>query len=104
MATFSFSVAIAPDGRTLVTSAGIRESTIWLHDARGDRAISGEGFASVPGLGFGSTIAHSAFSTDGTKFFIFSKSGDPGPISRETLDDRGCFRSSAACSPGSFDD
>ena len=62
-------VAISPDGRTLVTSAGIRESTIWLHDARGDRAISGEGFASVPGLGFGSTIAHSAFSTDGTKFF-----------------------------------
>jgi hypothetical protein len=69
-------VAIAPDGRTLVTSAGIRESTVWLHDGRGDRPISGEGFATVPGLGFGSTIAHSAFSADGTKlFYLLRKRG-----------------------------
>lgn len=69
-------VAISPDGRALVTSAGIRESTVWLHDKSGDRPLSGEGFATVPGLGFGSTVAHSAFSADGSKlFYLLRKSG-----------------------------
>ena len=35
-------VALSPDGRTLVTSAGIRESTVWLHDATGDRPTTAE--------------------------------------------------------------
>jgi len=62
-------IAVAPDGRSLVTSAGIRESTVWLHDARGDRQISGEGFAGVPGLGvFGQKIC-SIFSPDGKKLY-----------------------------------
>jgi eukaryotic-like serine/threonine-protein kinase len=52
-ATEEEGVAISPDGRTLVTSAGIGESTVWLHDSRGDHQVSGEGFATVPGLGFG---------------------------------------------------
>ena len=51
-ATEEEGVAVSPDGRTLITSAGIQESTVWLHDSQGDRQVSGEGFASVPGLGF----------------------------------------------------
>ena len=62
-------IAISPDGHSLVTSAGIRESTVWVHDERGDRPISGEGFATVPGLGLGDVGVHSVFSPDGKKLF-----------------------------------
>jgi len=69
-------IAISPDGRNLITSAGIRESTVWLHDETGDRPLSGEGFATIPGLGFGSMNAHSAFSADGTKlYYLLRKQG-----------------------------
>ncbi len=68
-ATEEEGIAISPDGRTLITSAGIRESTVWLHDQRGDRQISGEGFASMPGLGFGIASAHSTFSPDGKRLY-----------------------------------
>jgi Tol biopolymer transport system component/DNA-binding winged helix-turn-helix (wHTH) protein len=68
-------IAVSPDGRTLMTSAGIRESTVWVHDSRGDRQISGEGIASVPGLGGGSNM-HSVFSPDGKKlFYLVAKRG-----------------------------
>jgi serine/threonine protein kinase len=43
-------VAIAPDGHSLITSLGVRHSAIWMHDARGDRAVSSEGFAFAPTL------------------------------------------------------
>jgi Tol biopolymer transport system component/DNA-binding winged helix-turn-helix (wHTH) protein len=62
-------IAVAPDGRTLVTSAGIRESAVWMHDARGDRQISSEGFAGVPGLGFAGLTVNSVFSPDGKKLY-----------------------------------
>jgi len=68
-ATEEEGVAISPDGGALITSAGIRESTVWLHDQRGDRQISGEGFASMPGLGFGIASAHSTFSPDGKRLY-----------------------------------
>jgi len=54
-------IAIAPDGESLVTSAGNRRSTIWIHDAAGERAISSEGFAVAPRL-----------SRDGTRVFYLS--------------------------------
>ena len=43
-------IALAPDGRSLVTSVGTRRSAIWIHDALGDRVISSEGYASAPRL------------------------------------------------------
>jgi serine/threonine protein kinase/Tol biopolymer transport system component len=54
-------VAVAPDGKSLVTSAGNRRSTIWIHDTAGDRALSSEGFAVAPRL-----------SRDGTRVFYLS--------------------------------
>ena len=51
-------IAVAPDGRSLVTSVGTRRSAIWIHDAAGERAILSEGYASVPRL-----------SRDGTRVF-----------------------------------
>jgi len=43
-------IAVAPDGRSLVTSVGMRRSAIWIHDAAGERAILSEGYASDPRL------------------------------------------------------
>lgn len=68
-ATQEEGIAVFPDGRSLVTSAGIRESTVWVHDGRGDRQISGEGFAHVPGIGFGIGHVNSVFSPDAKKLF-----------------------------------
>ena len=51
-------IAMAPDGRSLVTSVGMRRSAVWLHDGAGERAIVSEGHASAP-----------RFSRDGTRVF-----------------------------------
>jgi DNA-binding winged helix-turn-helix (wHTH) protein/WD40 repeat protein len=36
-------IAVDPDGRSVVTSMGTRESAIWIHEPSGDRALSFEG-------------------------------------------------------------
>jgi hypothetical protein len=41
---------MAPDGRSFITSVGLTQSSIWLHDAGGDRQISLEGYALAPRL------------------------------------------------------
>src|SRR5581483_2902032 len=51
-------VAIAPDGRSLVTSVGTLESSVWVHDHQGERQVSSEGFSS-----------YSRLSSDGGKLF-----------------------------------
>ena len=66
-------IAVAQDGRSLVTSAGIRQSSVWLHDAKGDRQISFEGLAAVPGLGVGFSAARSVFSPDRKKLFYLAR-------------------------------
>jgi DNA-binding winged helix-turn-helix (wHTH) protein/Tol biopolymer transport system component len=43
-------LAVAPDGRSLVTSVGTRRSAVWIHDESGERAISSEGYAVAPHL------------------------------------------------------
>jgi dipeptidyl aminopeptidase/acylaminoacyl peptidase len=46
------------------------QSTVWVHDSRGDRPVSGEGFASLPGLGATNhPWADSVFSADGKRLF-----------------------------------
>jgi dipeptidyl aminopeptidase/acylaminoacyl peptidase len=56
-------IALASDGRSLVTSVGTRRSAIWLHDAAGERAISSEGYALAPRL-----------SRDGSRvFYLFAR-------------------------------
>jgi len=51
-------IALAPDGRSVVTSVGMRRSAVWIHDAAGERAIVSEGYASAP-----------RFSRDGSRVF-----------------------------------
>src|SRR4026209_1656029 len=40
--------AVAPDGRSLITSIGQRQNTLWIHDGGTERAISSEGYPSGP--------------------------------------------------------
>jgi len=41
-------VAMAPDGKSLISSVGVRKSSVWLHEASGEHVISPEGSASFP--------------------------------------------------------
>jgi eukaryotic-like serine/threonine-protein kinase len=36
-------VAVDPGGRSLISSMGVRESTVWFHSQNGDRSLSSEG-------------------------------------------------------------
>jgi dipeptidyl aminopeptidase/acylaminoacyl peptidase len=38
-------IAMAPDGRSLITSIFTRQNAVWIHDSRGERALSNEGYA-----------------------------------------------------------
>ncbi len=76
-ATEEEGIAMAPDGRSLITSVGLTESAIWMHDARGERQISSEGYAE-----------HPRFSRDGKKLFYLlrrrsvssTESASPGEL------------------------
>src|SRR5262249_43861153 len=51
-------IEFAPDGRSFLTSIGARQSTLWIHDSRGDRQATSEGSTFQP-----------LFSADGKKLF-----------------------------------
>ena len=64
-ATEEDGVAMAPDGRSFVTSVGTVQSSIWMHDARGDRQLTSEGYSTFGILG----SPRSNFSADGRKLY-----------------------------------
>jgi eukaryotic-like serine/threonine-protein kinase len=43
-------IHFAPDGRSFVTSIGTSQSTVWIHDARGDRQMTSEGYGFQPSI------------------------------------------------------
>jgi Tol biopolymer transport system component/tRNA A-37 threonylcarbamoyl transferase component Bud32 len=51
-------IAFAPDGRSFLTSIGTSQSTVWVHDSRGDRQLTSEGYGFLPSI-----------SPDGTKLY-----------------------------------
>jgi eukaryotic-like serine/threonine-protein kinase len=59
-------VHFAPDGRSFVTSIGSSQSTLWVHDSRGDRQITSEGFSFMPSL-----------SRDAKKLYYLVRSNGP---------------------------
>jgi hypothetical protein len=63
-ATEEQGVAVFPDGRSLVTSIGSEQNTVWLHDSRGDRQITSQGYAYQPRL-----------SPDGKHLYYLLRSG-----------------------------
>jgi serine/threonine protein kinase/Tol biopolymer transport system component len=62
--TFQEGVAMAPDGKSLITSVGATDSTVWLHDKQGEHQISSEGNASQP-----------SFSADGKTVYFLMANG-----------------------------
>jgi eukaryotic-like serine/threonine-protein kinase len=59
--------AVTLDGKYLITSMGLQQASIWLHDTQGDRALTSEGFAMLP------TMAPS-----GDRVFFLMRSGSTG--------------------------
>jgi Tol biopolymer transport system component/predicted Ser/Thr protein kinase len=43
-------VVVAPDGKSLIASVGVRRSSVWMHDTAGNRAVPLEGSAEAPWL------------------------------------------------------
>jgi Tol biopolymer transport system component len=69
-------IAVAPDGRSLITSIGMRQSAVWIHDARGERPLSSEGYVLHP-LTSGLSGTLPTFSPDGRSLF-YLRSASPG--------------------------
>ena len=75
-ATEEEGVAIAPDGASLITSLGRRQSSVWLHDSRGERLLSAEGFAFDPSL-----------SADGARvYYLLRRTSTPGTVELTMVD------------------
>ena len=68
-------IAMAPDGRSFVTAVGVRQSSVWVHDGRGDRQISLEGSAFQP-----------KFSPEGTKLLYRIRKGTASELWVADLD------------------
>ena len=64
-------IAMAPDGKSLITAVGSKDSTVWLHDKDGEHQISSEGNAWSPSL-----------SADGNSLYFLMDNGqhDGGEI------------------------
>jgi serine/threonine protein kinase len=60
-------IAMAPDGKSLITSVGSQDRSVWLHDKDGDHPISSEGNTSLP-----------RFSSDGHSLYFLKSSGQTG--------------------------
>jgi len=58
------SFALLPDGRSLIVAAGMRQGSVWIHDAEGDRRISSQAYAFLPSL-----------SPDGNTLYYLVRSG-----------------------------
>jgi serine/threonine protein kinase/Tol biopolymer transport system component len=63
-------IDFAPDGKSFVTSIGTRQSTLWIHDARGHRQAASD-----------SHTAHAKFSADGRRLYYLVRTvlGTPVP-------------------------
>jgi Tol biopolymer transport system component len=57
-------IAMSSDGKSLLTSVGTRDFTVWIHDAKGDRQLSSEGNA-----------YEARFSQDGSKLYYMQDNG-----------------------------
>jgi serine/threonine protein kinase len=57
-------IAMAPDGKSFITSVGSQDTTVWIHDKNGDHQISSEGNAREP-----------SFSSDGNGLYFLMING-----------------------------
>jgi eukaryotic-like serine/threonine-protein kinase len=57
-------IAMAADGKSLITSVGTESGTVWIHDGSGEHQISSEGYAGA-----------ALFSSDGKKLYYMMDNG-----------------------------
>ncbi|HYL65418.1 MAG TPA: protein kinase [Candidatus Methylomirabilis sp.] len=57
-------IAMARDGKSFLTSVGTRDSTVWIHDEKGEHQMSSEG-----------STSWGVFSADKKRFFYLKQSG-----------------------------
>jgi len=68
-------INFAPDRKSFLTSIGTSQSTVWIHDPKGDHQITSEGFAVLPSL-----------SADGKKlYYLVGAAARPGQPPEGTL-------------------
>lgn len=60
-------IAMAPDGKSIITSVGSEDESVWLHDKDGDHQISSEGNTSSPSV-----------SPDGHSLYFLMTNGPTG--------------------------
>ena len=63
-----------PDGKSFVTSIGTRQSTLWIHDGRGDRQITSEAYTFRP-----------SFSSDGKTLYYLVRTAVGATLPRGGL-------------------
>lgn len=68
-------LAVAPDGRSLITGIGRRSSSVWLHEASGERLLSSEGFTLQP-----------RFSRDGQRIFCLVRGVGASTLELSAID------------------
>ena len=61
-------IAMAPDGRSLITSISTPQYAVWVHDPHGDRAVSTEGYLAQ---------ARMVFSRDGKRLYYLLRRDSP---------------------------
>jgi DNA-binding winged helix-turn-helix (wHTH) protein/Tol biopolymer transport system component len=59
-------IAVEPDGQALITSVGVHESSLWIHDERGERPLSSEG----------EVVGSPAFSPDASVVYYLLRRGE----------------------------
>jgi len=64
-------IAMASDGRSLITSVGSSERSVWVHDQQGERQVSSQSYSHTP-----------RFSSDGGRVFYLA-AGNPSQADRE---------------------
>jgi eukaryotic-like serine/threonine-protein kinase len=74
--TESEGLAVSPDGRSLITSLGLRQSSVWLNQDGTERQVSAEGNAVFPAWGDG--FPRSVFSRDGRLLYYLHSTGGRG--------------------------
>ncbi|MGH9587370.1 MAG: winged helix-turn-helix domain-containing protein [Acidobacteriaceae bacterium] len=62
-------IAVEPHGRAVITSVGVHESAIWMHDGNGERPLSSEGEIAW-------WLSPPVFSPDGAIIYYLLRSGD----------------------------
>lgn len=74
--TVAEGIAVSPDGRSIITSMGMVQRSVWIHENGSERQVSAEGNALLPAWGDG--FPTSVFSPDGQKQYYLVESGVRG--------------------------